>query len=64
MHPTALGGLSLERADNFLPDRPYVDLNLAKNAITIFDDKYDYRFMVKRLCSISNYGCFCVPFGR
>ena len=43
LHPTALGGLSLERADNFRPDRPYVYLNLSQNAITIFDDNYDYQ---------------------
>ena len=44
LHPTALGGLSLERADNVRPDRPpYVDLHLSQNAFTIFDDKYDYQ---------------------
>ena len=39
MHPTALGGLSFERAANFRPDRLYADLNLSQNAATIFDDK-------------------------
>ena len=43
MRPTALGGLSFKRADNSSPYRPYVDLNLSQNAITIFDDKYDYQ---------------------
>ena len=43
LHPTAPGGLSLERTNNFRPDRPYVGINLSQNAITIFDDKYDYQ---------------------